>query len=150
MGGTDAAGGENIGVASPQRIDRPHDRTLLVADDSHLLEVDAERGQVFGDIADVPVLGPARQDLVADDQQRRRDETIRLAHAAPVRPPTLLGTNLSHSRVGKSVIAIILGTGDCSLRPAYPIAILPPETLGLQAQGLVGPAWHSSDQSPPI
>src|SRR5207244_4198381 len=49
-------------------VDRGHDLALLVAHYPHLLEVDAERGEVFGDIADVLVLGAAGQYLVADHQ----------------------------------------------------------------------------------
>jgi hypothetical protein len=72
MGRTDAAGGEHVSVARAQRIERRDDVGLLVGDDTHFLEIDADIGEVFGDIADVLVLGPARQDFVADDQDRRR------------------------------------------------------------------------------
>ena len=41
-------------------------------------------GQVFGDVADVLVLGAAGQDLVADDENRGRDDLVfvlgRLGH----------------------------------------------------------------------
>ena len=69
VGRADAAGGEDVGVAVAQRVERIDDRRLLVADHAHLPEVDAERGQVLGDIADVLVLGAPGQDLVADHQQ---------------------------------------------------------------------------------
>ena len=76
MGRADAAGGEDIGVAAAQRIERIDDRRLLVADHPHFHEVDAERGQIFGDVADVLVLGAAGQDLVADHQQRGGDGVL--------------------------------------------------------------------------
>jgi hypothetical protein len=50
-------------AARPERIERVDDRSLLVADHPHFLEIDADRRQIFGDIADVLVLGAARQDL---------------------------------------------------------------------------------------
>ena len=76
VGRTDAAGGEHVGVAGAQRVERGDDLRLLVGDDAHLVQVDADAGQVFGDVADVLVLGPAGQDLVADHQQRGGDEAF--------------------------------------------------------------------------
>ncbi len=72
VGRTDAAGGEDVGVARAQRIDRGDDLVLLVGDDAHLLQVDADRRHDVGEVADVAVLGAARQDLVADHDHRRR------------------------------------------------------------------------------
>ena len=46
------------------------DRHLLVTDHTHFPEIDPERGQIFRYIADVLILGAARQDLVADHQER--------------------------------------------------------------------------------
>ena len=77
MGRPDAAGGEDVVVAMPQRIEGGDDIGLLVGDDADLLEVDPDIGQVFGDKADVLVLGPPGQDLVADHQNARGDD---LAH----------------------------------------------------------------------
>ena len=74
MGRADAAGGEDIGVARAQRIDRRDDRLLVVGDHPHFLQVDADGGEIVGDVADILVLGAARQDLVADDEHRRGDE----------------------------------------------------------------------------
>src|SRR6185312_4995362 len=65
---TDAAGGEDVSISAAQRVKRGDDRRLVVGDDAHLLQVDADGGAVVGDVADVLVLGPAGQDLVADDQ----------------------------------------------------------------------------------
>ena len=73
VGRPDAAGGEDVGVALPQRVERIDDRRLVVADHADLLEIDPDRGQVLGDVADVLVLGAAGQDFVADHQQRRAD-----------------------------------------------------------------------------
>ena len=49
------------------------DRSLLVANHPHFLEIDADRRQIFRDIADVLVLGAAGQDLATDHQERGRD-----------------------------------------------------------------------------
>ena len=70
MSRSDTTSREDISVAMSERIERIDDRGLLVADHPHFLEIDTERGQIFSDIANVLVLGPARQDLVADQQER--------------------------------------------------------------------------------
>jgi thioredoxin reductase (NADPH) len=57
---------EDIGAAMPERIECVDDRSLLVADHPHFLEIDAERRQIFRNIADVLVLGAAGQDLATD------------------------------------------------------------------------------------
>src|SRR5262245_52691546 len=64
--GPDPAGGEDIGAAMPQRVERVDDRSLLVADHPHFLEINAERREIFCNIADVLVLGAAGQDLATD------------------------------------------------------------------------------------
>ena len=46
------AGGEDIGVATPERIECVDDRFLVIADDPHFSEIDADRRQVFRDIVD--------------------------------------------------------------------------------------------------
>ena len=66
VGGADAAGREHVVVALAQRVDGIDDLGLLVGDDAHLLQLDADGGQMVGDVADVLVLGAPRQDLVAD------------------------------------------------------------------------------------
>ena len=48
----------------PERIERIDDRCLLVADHPHFLEIDADRRQIFRDIANVLVLGAAGQILL--------------------------------------------------------------------------------------
>jgi Predicted 3'-5' exonuclease related to the exonuclease domain of PolB len=53
-----------------ERVERIDDRGLLVTDHPHFPEIDTKRGQIFGDIANVLVLGSARQDLAADHQER--------------------------------------------------------------------------------
>ena len=73
MGRPDPAGSEDISVARQQRIKRLDDRSLLVANHPHFLEVDADCRQIFRDIADVLVLGAAQQNLVADHQERGCD-----------------------------------------------------------------------------
>ena len=72
MGGADAAGGEHVGVARAQLVERGHDRRLVVGDHPDLDQVDADPGEIFGDIADILVLGAPGQDFVADHEQARR------------------------------------------------------------------------------
>ena len=67
---------KHVVVAGTERVDRGDDVVLDVGDDPDLAEVDADIGQVFGDVADVLVLGPAGQDLVADDQDRCGDDRL--------------------------------------------------------------------------
>jgi hypothetical protein len=59
-----------------ERIERIDDRCFLVADHADLHKVDANRGQIFGDIADVLVLGASGQDFVADHQQSGGDDLV--------------------------------------------------------------------------
>ena len=79
MGRADAAGGEDIVVARAQRVERGDDLVLDVGHDARLAQIDADVGEIFGDIADVAVLGAAGQDLVADDENGGGDNL--LAHA---------------------------------------------------------------------
>src|SRR6516164_4367496 len=58
----------------PERIERIYDRCLLVADHPYFLEIDADRRQIFRNVADVLVLGAAGQDLATDHQERGRDK----------------------------------------------------------------------------
>ena len=52
----------------PECVQRGDDIRLIVGNHPDFLQVDADIGQVFGDEADVLVLGPTGQDLVADDE----------------------------------------------------------------------------------
>ena len=61
------------GAAMPQRIECVDDRALLIADHPHFLEIDADRPQIFRNVADVLVPGAAGQDLATDHQERGRD-----------------------------------------------------------------------------
>jgi hypothetical protein len=56
----------------PECIECVDDCSLLIAD-HRFLEINANRGQIFRDIADVLVLGAAGQDLAPDQQERGRD-----------------------------------------------------------------------------
>jgi hypothetical protein len=56
VGRSDPAGGEDIAVAMPERIECVDNRSLLVADHPHFLEIDAHCRQIFRDIADVLIL----------------------------------------------------------------------------------------------
>jgi len=53
MGRPDPASSEDIGAAVPERIECVDNRSLLVADHPHFLEIDAERRQILRNIADV-------------------------------------------------------------------------------------------------
>jgi hypothetical protein len=86
MGRPDAAGGEDVIVAMPQCIQCGDDVVLVVGDDPDFLQVDADIGQVFGDEADVLVLGPAGQDFVPNDQNARRDDLAHALSPSPVAP----------------------------------------------------------------
>src|SRR6266536_3293133 len=92
---TDSAGGKDVIVALSQCIKGGDDIGLLVGDDADLLEVDPDIGQVLGDKADVLVLGPAGQDLVANDQNTRRND---LAHDFSPPVPVPCASNALKSR----------------------------------------------------
>src|SRR5205823_12795723 len=64
----------SIGVAAAQRIQRIDDLILLIGDDAHFLQVDADIRQILGDVANVLVLGASGQDLIADDEDGGRSE----------------------------------------------------------------------------
>ncbi len=76
MGRPDAAGGEDVGIALPQRIERGDDILLDIRHHPDLAQIDADRGQVFGDVADILVLGPTGQDFIADNQNRGGDRRV--------------------------------------------------------------------------
>ena len=76
VGRADAAGGEDVGVAGAERVHRRDDLGLDVGHHAHLAEVDADIGQVLGDVADVLVLGAPGQDLVADDEDGGGDDAF--------------------------------------------------------------------------
>ncbi len=78
MGRADAAGGEDVGIAVAQRVDRRDDILLDVGHDPDFPDVDADVGQIFGDVADILVFRPPGEDFVADDQNRGRDGDVRL------------------------------------------------------------------------
>ena len=68
----DAAGREKIIVALAKRIDRRDNLGRDVGDDPRFPQIDAKLGEITGEIGDVLVLRAAGQDLVADDESRRR------------------------------------------------------------------------------
>ncbi len=86
MGRADAAGGEDIGIAVAERVERRDDLLLDIGHDADLAHVDTDIGQIFGDVADVLVLGPSGQDFVADDQDGGGDDVgfraARVVHGA--------------------------------------------------------------------
>ena len=75
MGRADAAGGEQIIVARRAARSPPRrSARSIVGHDPHLGQPDALQVQPGRDLGDIAVLGPARQDLVADHEQRRRPD----------------------------------------------------------------------------
>ncbi len=74
MGWTYAARCKYMVVAAAQRIDRIHDRFLVVGDDTHLAQIYANQRQHIGKMADVLVLGPAGEKLVADGEHGGGDD----------------------------------------------------------------------------
>jgi hypothetical protein len=82
MGRADPAGGEQVGVAGPQGVDRLDDHRGLVGHDPHLAQVDAGRGEEIRDGADILVLGATREDLIADHEDGGGDGIGRLVHGS--------------------------------------------------------------------
>ena len=70
-------------VAMTKRVHRRHDLGLDVRNDAHFAQIDAEVGEVLGDVADVLVLRPAGQDFVADDQDGSGDDGGRVGVHGP-------------------------------------------------------------------
>src|SRR5690606_35468895 len=71
------------------RVDPGHDLLLDIGHDADLAQIDADGGEVVGDIADVLVLGPAGQDLVTDDEDRRGHPPLRFCRHASLPRPAL-------------------------------------------------------------
>jgi hypothetical protein len=69
MGRADPAGGEQIIVLGAERVHRRRDPFDHVGDHPDLVQPDALEVEPAADLGDIAVLGPARQDLVADHQQ---------------------------------------------------------------------------------
>src|SRR5262249_54030503 len=63
------AGGEDICVAMPERIECVDDRSLLIANHPHFLEMDTDRRQIFRNVADV--LGAGLLDRQCNRDGRR-------------------------------------------------------------------------------
>jgi hypothetical protein len=68
MGWPDAASGKDVGVTLTERVQCVDNGVLFIGDHADFLEIDADIREVFGDEADVLVLGSPRQDFVADHQ----------------------------------------------------------------------------------
>jgi hypothetical protein len=69
VGRPDAAGGEDIIVAGAQRVHGVDDFGLDIGHHARFAQADADSVQLFRQEGQVGVLGPAGQDLVADDEQ---------------------------------------------------------------------------------
>ena len=70
------------------------DRPLFIADHPHFLEIDADRRQIFRNVADVVVLGAAGQDLATDHQERGRDNLFGSGSPSGPLPKLLIGLQL--------------------------------------------------------
>src|SRR4029450_8412646 len=75
-----AARGEDIGVFGTEPVERVHDCRGVVGNHPHFSQVDPDGREIIGDIADIPVLGAARQDFVADHQHGSGDDVGLGAH----------------------------------------------------------------------
>ena len=122
VGRADAAGGEDVGVAVAQRVERRDDLVFLVGHDAHLPQVDAERGQIFGDVADVLVLGAPGQDLVADHQERGGDDLFRTRRICNAHADLTTGMQLESSTVPTLPLWVIIHqVARAGSRPALPV-----------------------------
>ena len=91
----DPAGGEDIGEFSAHLVDRRDDRLRDVRDDPRLAQPDADLVQPRGDIGKVRVLRPAREDLVADDEDTGAGALIFIEREWRNRPSTATPGSLS-------------------------------------------------------
>ena len=73
VGRADAAGGEHQVEAGAALVHGLDDGAGDVGDDADLADRQAEGAQALGEETDVGVLGAAREDLVADDQDAARE-----------------------------------------------------------------------------
>ena len=73
VGRANAPGGDHIVIAVPQGVQGRNDLLHDVGDGPRLAEVHPMHAQILGDVAQIGVLGAPRQDLIADDQDSRRD-----------------------------------------------------------------------------
>ncbi len=76
MGRPDAAGGENVIIAGAQRVERGDDLLFDVGHNARLAQIDADVGEILGDVTEVAVLGAARQDFIADHQNCGGDNLL--------------------------------------------------------------------------
>ena len=76
VGRADAAGGEQVVVRGPERVDRLDDALLDVGHHAHFGEADALDLQPARDLGDVLVVGAAGEDLVADHDQRGGPDAV--------------------------------------------------------------------------
>ena len=84
MGRADPAGGEQIVVARPERVDRLDDRRLDIGHDPHFGEPDALHIEPACELRDILVLRAARENLVTDHHQCRGPDA--LAHLPGLEP----------------------------------------------------------------
>jgi len=70
------------GMRRAELVHRRGNSAHVVRDDPHLGETDTVLIEPFGDLGDIPVLSPSRQDLVADDDKRRGPGPAHRASAA--------------------------------------------------------------------
>jgi hypothetical protein len=75
----DAAGGDHVVVAAAQGVERGDDLLMHIRHGPRLGKVHAVHTQVLGDVAQISVLRPPRQDLIADYQHRGGDPPPGLA-----------------------------------------------------------------------
>ena len=128
VGRADAAGGEDVVVLRPAGVDRLDDVGLGIRHDAHLAHLDAGLVQRLGEEGEVRVLGAAGQDLVADDDQCRRDRPF--AHA--VLPSCRLDIARAHN------LPIAIGCLRCYQLRVECARLLEVEVAARRGRGSVG------------
>ena len=84
MGGTDAAGGQDIVEGGADLVDGVDDDVLDIGDDAGLAHTHTGLAEHGGHVVQVGVLGASRQDLVADDQHAGGVDAF--SHASSLSP----------------------------------------------------------------
>ena len=97
MGRADAAGSKYVSILLAERVHRGGDLGLAIGHDPDLAQRNSDPRQIGGDVGDVLVLGAARQDLLANHEERGRDGLVVLLRAS-WRKKTLAATRSPEAR----------------------------------------------------
>ena len=94
----DAAGGEKVIELGAQLVDRRDDRRLDIGNDPRFAQGHADLVQALRYVGQIRVLGPAREDLVADDKDRGGDDLF-AGRIGPARGGVVLRVGGAHIRL---------------------------------------------------